>query len=550
MGGNAAKERRKLKRQQEAKSQDNQVPDEPKSKKTSKVAPTRDSKQVRPKKPFKSPHKAGNSKSFKKFESKGKLNQGPPKIKTFDLKASKEKIKKKVKKPKHLAKKMREATDPKVIAELQKQQDKLNKDKAARIENFKAKVIASCGGVEAFDNEAYETMMSKGGGKLQNIFKAVKVEKDYGEKIVLDIPDVDAEEEVNLERVENQSKLNPGERKEVEKKILDIKDNKEDDVVEKVVESNETELPNELSGHDPDGGEKGDSEEKEVEPNNSSKSSTKTSGTDNKSDSDSDSDSDGDGNGDGDGDSDSSSDSDSDEEAEIQNSRSRGRKRKGRQEADAKREVENKIKEMSKDSKSKKTSRSKDKRRCIGRKALTDYKVGTRVTGTVRYVKPTLGVFIDVGSHSDAFCHISRASDDFIEVITDDLYKVGDVLENKVRIVEIDRKKKRITASLQTDARLDDEKESARARRERTTERDRTKRIENWNPYSNKEDQHESNNNWSEEQEVAIEVEEPREEVPIIMDPNSMTPAELKRARKLQRRQERRKQQELTGIAA
>ena len=45
-------------------------------------------------------------------------------------------------------------------------------------------------------------------------------------------------------------------------------------------------------------------------------------------------------------------------------------------------------------------------------------------------------------------------------------------------------------------------------------------------------------------------VPEKQEEVPIIIDPDNMTPAELKRARKLQRRAERRKQQELTGIAA
>ena len=40
------------------------------------------------------------------------------------------------------------------------------------------------------------------------------------------------------------------------------------------------------------------------------------------------------------------------------------------------------------------------------------------------------------------------------------------------------------------------------------------------------------------------------EKLPIVVDPDNMTPMELKRARKLQRRAERRKQQELTGIAA
>ena len=47
-------------------------------------------------------------------------------------------------------------------------------------------------------------------------------------------------------------------------------------------------------------------------------------------------------------------------------------------------------------------------------------------------------------------------------VRTDDDYKKGDVLENRVRIVSVDRKKKRITASLQSDKRRADEEKSAK----------------------------------------------------------------------------------------
>jgi len=78
--------------------------------------------------------------------------------------------------------------------------------------------------------------------------------------------------------------------------------------------------------------------------------------------------------------------------------------------------------------------------------------LGCKYTDT--YMKPGLGLFIDIGCHSDAFCHISRhisrAGDSFVDNITD-LFKVGDELENKVRIVEDDRTKKRITVSLQSE---------------------------------------------------------------------------------------------------
>ncbi|KAL7527732.1 hypothetical protein ACHAXR_002097, partial [Thalassiosira sp. AJA248-18] len=77
----------------------------------------------------------------------------------------------------------------------------------------------------------------------------------------------------------------------------------------------------------------------------------------------------------------------------------------------------------------KKTSKKDDKRRCIGRKPVTDYTIGKTYSGTVKYIKPKLGAFIDIGSHSDAFCHISSTSEDFVSSVNDVL-KVGTVLEN------------------------------------------------------------------------------------------------------------------------
>jgi predicted RNA-binding protein with RPS1 domain len=258
---------------------------------------------------------------------------------------------------------------------------------------------------------------------------------------------------------------------------------------------------------------------------------------------------------------------DSDSDDSEKNVRTRGRRRKDRKEADAKRDELNakqqeeaeiaKAKEQ--ESAAKKTSRADDKRRCIGRKPITDFKVGSKYTGTVRYVKPGLGLFIDIGCHSDAFCHISRAADDFTDNIAD-LYKTGDELENKVRIVEVNRTKKRITVSLQSDERTADEEKSARDHKERVEEKVIKKRkIQRFGtpgvprtdfnvaPPVKSEGIRSNESTVSQQEETKDHV---REEVPIIIDPENMTPAELKRARKLQRRAERRKEQELTGIAA
>ena len=95
-------------------------------------------------------------------------------------------------------------------------------------------------------------------------------------------------------------------------------------------------------------------------------------------------------------------------------------------------------------------------RRCIGRKPVTDYVIGQSYTGTVVYTKP-FGIFIDIGCHSDAFCHVSQLSTTFIENPIDE-FSIGAKLE-KVRIVEIDRKKKRITVSLKKGAEPEPENE-------------------------------------------------------------------------------------------
>jgi len=106
---------------------------------------------------------------------------------------------------------------------------------------------------------------------------------------------------------------------------------------------------------------------------------------------------------------------------------------------------------------------STSKRHCIGRKPVTDFTVNEWYTGTVKYVKD-FGLFADIGSHSDAFVHVSRVRDGFIDDIHS-IVKDGD--EVKLRIVEIDRAKKRLTGSMQSEAMIEEEKKSMEAMKER-----------------------------------------------------------------------------------
>lgn len=94
-----------------------------------------------------------------------------------------------------------------------------------------------------------------------------------------------------------------------------------------------------------------------------------------------------------------------------------------------------------------KDNNSSNVRRGIGRKPVTDYKVGQSYSGKVVYAK-SFGVFFDIGCHSDAFCHVSQLSDQFIESPFES-FPVGQMIENSIRVVAIDRRKKRLTVSLQ-----------------------------------------------------------------------------------------------------
>ena len=256
---------------------------------------------------------------------------------------------------------------------------------------------------------------------------------------------------------------------------------------------------------------------------------------------------------------DSGSDSDSDVSLEHPTHRQRGRGRRGRKSTDAQTgtpsqppakellsttqditppektdagDAEQQIKHEEEQAR-KKTPKKDDMRRCIGRKPVTDFVVGQRYPGQVVYIKP-FGVFIDIGCHSDAFCHVSRAQDDYVGSLTD-IMSIGETVS--ARVVEIDRKAKRVTVSLQSDVRLDDERASLEAKRQRAEKQQHSKPVK---PSL-------SNND-------ILTDKPPPSSVPSQLndplDESKMTPAELKRARKLARRAARREQQAETGIAA
>jgi len=262
----------------------------------------------------------------------------------------------------------------------------------------------------------------------------------------------------------------------------------------------------------------------------------------------------------------SSSDNDSDlEEQDARQKRTRGRGRKGRRDADTKRETANAEVQETKKVAAKEAeaaaaksppAKEKKKRRCIGRKPVTDFVVGQKYDGEVVYVKP-FGAFIDIGCHSDAFCHISRVADEYVESI-EDVLSPGDKVSP--RVVEIDRKQKRLTVSLQSSARIVDEKKSIEDRKQRLKKNSAKEASRapssGTNSGGGRRDQPTAERQTSRPSRMEVEQPQPVTESQGQFDnlesiPESeMTPAQLKRARKLARRAERRQQQELTGLSA
>ena len=75
---------------------------------------------------------------------------------------------------------------------------------------------------------------------------------------------------------------------------------------------------------------------------------------------------------------------------------------------------------------------------------LKDLKPGMVLMGTVRNVSD-FGAFVDIGVHQDGLVHKSQMANRFVKHPLD-LVKVGDII--KVKILEVDSKRKRISLSM------------------------------------------------------------------------------------------------------
>lgn len=78
---------------------------------------------------------------------------------------------------------------------------------------------------------------------------------------------------------------------------------------------------------------------------------------------------------------------------------------------------------------------------------ITDLKPGMQLEGTVTNVA-AFGAFVDIGVHQDGLVHVSQLADKFVKD-PHEVVKAGDVV--KVRVVEVDVKRKRIALSMRRD---------------------------------------------------------------------------------------------------
>ncbi|PKA40113.1 RNA-binding transcriptional accessory protein [Rhizobium sullae] len=78
---------------------------------------------------------------------------------------------------------------------------------------------------------------------------------------------------------------------------------------------------------------------------------------------------------------------------------------------------------------------------------ISDLKPGMVLEGTVTNVA-AFGAFVDIGVHQDGLVHVSQLADRFVKD-PHDVVKAGDVV--KVRVVEVDAKRKRIGLSMRKD---------------------------------------------------------------------------------------------------
>ncbi|UOA09632.1 Tex family protein [Methylobacter sp. S3L5C] len=100
-----------------------------------------------------------------------------------------------------------------------------------------------------------------------------------------------------------------------------------------------------------------------------------------------------------------------------------------------------------------------------GIEKMSDLKPGMRLDGVVTNVA-NFGAFVDIGVHQDGLVHISHLSDTFIKDPREAV-KTGDMV--KVKVLEVDIERKRISLSMKTNA------DSVEARPERNNQKPVTK---------------------------------------------------------------------------
>ena len=83
-----------------------------------------------------------------------------------------------------------------------------------------------------------------------------------------------------------------------------------------------------------------------------------------------------------------------------------------------------------------------------GVEKISDLQPGMRLEGVVTNVA-NFGAFVDIGVHQDGLVHISQLADRFVEDPRD-VVKPGDVV--KVRVLEVDQPRKRISLTMRTNA--------------------------------------------------------------------------------------------------
>lgn len=83
-----------------------------------------------------------------------------------------------------------------------------------------------------------------------------------------------------------------------------------------------------------------------------------------------------------------------------------------------------------------------------GIEEISDLKPGMMLEGTVTNVA-AFGAFVDIGVHQDGLVHVSQLADRFVKD-AHEVVKAGDVV--KVKVLEVDAKRKRISLSMRSDA--------------------------------------------------------------------------------------------------